>query len=816
MSTPQCYNVVRFVPAPAAPTTVTGGGTAPPTTATQVTPAAVGSPGGAALSGGGSVNDGTQVISLTFPTTSTSTTAYGIAPTLPITTAPTPATAASGIAVTFESPYKLTAGIRPDINRAVCSYAEYAKLADPGAPGSLQFYFTNLTTPDVTMQNVRIVDVEPLHFGLTPADIGKPPAGAGQVPGRFTEYRLYFSDQRDGFKLPRGGRLRIGLLNPSEKDNRPLGTLQPTFMTMTQLVQACLTAMGLTTVAVPADLDNTAAPNDLKWLGSHAPTELQKLLQRANYCLALSTAGTFKLWSIGQGPGPEIPPARRLPQVTLKGMDRRGKTVVFTSYPNQIISTYQLPATGGATPTDPQGNPVDPSVFRYVYTQYNASGGAGPWTAIDSCGWYNGSAGTAVQNHFNGTNAANDENAATMAFRYIQLDPTRFDPDMSPILRKTFDVPVAIPSSNGSLPQLIVPQFQANIVLNDPTDGTWFLTNEHPVVPVTHKLDQNVLLMGCHRLGKMDTEYNGVHDPDPYFQKLNFSSGSDVTFVNFSVPKCLFNASTGHMDPQYFHAGFQRTGPTVSTIVQLDPESTLDAMSDRDTIIVPLPELQLVEVNGAALNTADLNGRAMKYASRYLIDATSPPVVLGSTGFFSFDPNGFISQVEWDQNEAVTHITSLGWFRPTGSYLAKDYKTEEAPHESHPHEAKTQGKLSSLGAPGGMQPNVPTGYYQAPTSGAFSILLVTGTASGGGIYSATVLSSPTPVNPSSNLSQANLGNSSNGSVYAVFPSEMGLGTHQLSASGFLPLVWAAIPLPPATDGTPCYMLVGEGQTEACT
>jgi hypothetical protein len=50
---------------------------------------------------------------------------------------------------------------------------------------------------------------------------------------------------------------------------------------MTDLIQSCLDAMGVDG-EIPSTVADVDAPQDLKWMGTHAPTELEKLLSIAN------------------------------------------------------------------------------------------------------------------------------------------------------------------------------------------------------------------------------------------------------------------------------------------------------------------------------------------------------------------------------------------------------------------------------------------------------------------------------------------------------------------------------------------------------
>ena len=60
-------------------------------------------------------------------------------------------------------------------------------------------------------QKVRIVDVEPVRYGVA----------AGETATRVVVWRLFFADFRVNFQSPRGGRLAVGLLNSSAATAAP-------------------------------------------------------------------------------------------------------------------------------------------------------------------------------------------------------------------------------------------------------------------------------------------------------------------------------------------------------------------------------------------------------------------------------------------------------------------------------------------------------------------------------------------------------------------------------------------------------------------
>src|SRR6185295_16291960 len=86
---------------------------------------------------------------------------------------------------------------KPNVNSATVPYTEFDKLGgNYDQEGSIEL-------GKVTLQGWRLIEV-------TASKMGKP---RGQNTARVTEYHLYFSDKREDLVEPRGGRVRLGLIN---------------------------------------------------------------------------------------------------------------------------------------------------------------------------------------------------------------------------------------------------------------------------------------------------------------------------------------------------------------------------------------------------------------------------------------------------------------------------------------------------------------------------------------------------------------------------------------------------------------------------
>ena len=199
-------------------------------------------------------------------------------------------------------------------------------------------------------------------------------------------------------------------------------------------------------------------------------SELEKLLSLSDCIFNLQCDGTFTIDKRGTGSDPTI--TTPFPAVTLSGADARAKTVVFASYPTQVINTF----------TDADLTLTDYKTGDLTVVARNSSGGASAnaWELIHSSGVYAASS-TAIaemNNHFAGTPSPADQSAC---FRFLRLNPDKFDPLNSPILRKTFAPGGADTSDPNGLPKQIDIQIKALIAVQDPTTKLWKMAGMQPV-----------------------------------------------------------------------------------------------------------------------------------------------------------------------------------------------------------------------------------------------------------------------------------------------------------------------------------------------
>lgn len=636
------------------------------------------------------------------------------------------------IAILLEEPFKLTVGIKPNINRGICSYKEFDKLDKMlGGVGSIEFWYTSDPTDqnsgddggggggggdaDVTISNIRIVDIEPLTDEVPKDD-----------PPRPAKYRLQFIDDRFNFMHPRGGRLTSGWLNRSSTGTQtPDQTDVQADKTLNELIQLCLDAIDIQ-CDIP-DLSAIHPPQDLKWFGTHAPSELGRLLAVGNCVLVLQTSGDYEIYQINDGEVPTFPDGQALPVVTLSGVDGRAAAVVFSSFPTFQLVTFAQDLTDTA--------------WQIVYFDDK-----GVWKLIDDSKAFG--TGTAIAEMNGGFKNTPNPPDQWGCYRYVRLDPNLFDPNISPIVPKTFADPIgatpgtpadpdepddgtnngtpAQPDSNG-LPHMIDLDFRAMIAVQDPATGMWNNVSDFVRIPITCKVDQNILISGV-RLVKLPPGVTNAPSLEAVCIPLDMANDVEV---RFTIVDSEWDGAHQVFRPKYFYVGFERDadGTTLTTLGDDDTsgdatdhsQAAEDAMNDDDTIVIADPSLLAMRMgNGSPdpINKSILEARCKAMAERYVKDNSNPPQILGSSGFVDVTFDGLVDEAEWDQARLATHVKVNGKFRPTGSYLSTEFRRlVDNMRESHPHEGKSQGQRSAMAQTASTPPNVLMGSYSSGGSG---------------------------------------------------------------------------------------------------
>jgi hypothetical protein len=573
-------------------------------------------------------------------------------------------------------------GLEPNVNRFLVPFTEFDKLAGkPDRTGTLNFWYSSDpnaaagSKPDFTLKQMRVIDVAANQVGECKETPG------GNSTFRVVEYVLFIADFRESIVPPRGGRLLDGILNAGSDD-----VLYPTPLATPvnnqQLAMRCLTAMGLD----PNDVDNglTTFPplRNLQWHGAHAPTELAKVLEHTNSVLAPQTSGKASVVPVGKGDLPNVPQDRKEYQIKLPGIDRRGKTVIFSSAPTAAVDTYQFSGIdqtfGGSSP------------MVWVKQQGDSS-----YAQL-------GNIVTNIQNH---------SAYPPDAYRAIQIQPSQFDPRVQPILRRAL--------SSDTTPKRSAIRVEATIAVQA-LNGAW--SNQDTIVPVTHILEGNVICL-AQRVGQVSVANTG--DGDGNFQEVP-SSGFGSLSVKITMEAVAPSPSNPMlMVREFFYSGWRRDVGSGSP-TRLSDDEVNSALADppQDLVIIHRPEMRLVRDQTAASNPAikyssgeadnslDLNSRCQQLADRYLRGSGNPAQEIAAKGFLQAELNGRLAEIRIDQAACRTVFKVMTWWLPSGQ-TGKLYRGEGGYGGSGGHVA---GGASATGGKAGGSGGVPGG--GAPSGGS--------------------------------------------------------------------------------------------------
>ncbi len=543
----------------------------------------------------------------------------------------------------FEGAIKRTAGLKPDTWRAVTTLVQFDKLqGNVDQIGKLQLYCTHRPAdansvvsdesmpagePDVVIDQVQLVDAEPAEVGTV----------FGEDTSRAVVFRLVFCDSRCKFQPPRGGRLTLGVINPTRKPDAE--TPDANTMTTGQMIGACFEAMGLT-VTVPAVAID--APKDVKWLGNPAVPELAKLLSHAGLVFLPKLDGTFILKKQGEGEVPSFP--QTVADVQMTGADRRAKILVVASYPTAAIETV----ISGNLPSD---------AFEFVYLDKE-----GKWQTLPT------DAPEKVKKH---------DPDADGYYRYLRLKGSLFDPRIQSILTKVI-------RPEGTQTPLYIEAKVAEF-----REGQWRNAEQYVQVPVVNIISDNNILAFGRRLGTVTAP---TGDFDGQFVPLEISADNLVVTMSMEQVRTV----GGKKRPKYFEAGYER-GPNGNAIA-LDESATINAMADGQTEVLTEPSLELINDLGAT-NEDELKARALKLANAYFAGSANPTRIIKTPGYAAVELDGVVSEHEIDQMRLQMTVRCNTWHRPSGGYASQDYrKMSEREGSGVPHEAKTAAARSAKGS----------------------------------------------------------------------------------------------------------------------
>lgn len=533
--------------------------------------------------------------------------------------------------VSMEGGVVRTHGIEPDIYRARILAPEWAKFDNkPTRTGTLEFWGEQIpildaagvtppasspdeeAKPDVSLAGLRIVDAEPIEFGRI----------SGQAEDQVIEWRVFIADAREKWIAPRGGRLAYGVLN-SDEERQVIDDSEPESdgfdYEMKDLIQLCLKAMSIEDTPIPSDVNDTAPPLNLTWLGNHAPTELNLLLDHCGATIFPLADGKFKIELRGEGELPELPAARKLPEIELKGIDRIGGGVVITSAPATTVQTQTIVG-------------LNETAWTLVAQDEN-----GVWRALENhpdLEFYTPTI-TAISDDFRRVPEERRERFRSQAFRCIALDPILYP---GRVLREVFETD-----------RLTSIKALAKIARR--SAGTWSNTSEKVQINVT-QIHAGGILQLNERLTQVSRD--GVLEADFFVAAI----GQDDLSVRCSVEKYEDGV------PEFFTAGWRAEvgQPDLVSLNDNEVANVLDGNGDYH--ITNREGLRLREVDGDSVNRADLRAQAKQIASRFLKTAADSQRTISITGYFSIELSGIVNELKFDQHNLLTTIHANGWNAP--------------------------------------------------------------------------------------------------------------------------------------------------------
>lgn len=553
------------------------------------------------------------------------------------------------VALTMESDVTLTAGLKPDVWGARVPYTEFEKLGgNVNREGQLELYYTAVPpgyedaawglfpgSPDVVIDDVGIVNIEPTDAGFTAGDADF---------FRVTEYRVHFADFRRRFAAPRGGRLRYGLINASGKEdqgdrddvpesNNRLNKSESRKMSFSEMFLACLEAMGDDDPAAPQEFEQIQPPQDVKWFGNHAPSELEKLLTLGNavYCPKLSGRGRVEI--IGSGPYPEgaVFGDDTLPPISIPALDRRGRSVVFSSYPNrcvEFIEQTELSTLGWAfVVQDDDGRWCEPQFALCLN---------------------NGQLGGRMIEHFQEKfvkikDAKARERLLAQAYFYIAY--MGLDERIGNVLTKKIDEDQALSALEVTARYAVL-------------DGTIEMyRNSVDLLPIRAEF------IGNGRILKLDRRLVRIQDDkvfvdaDGYYTYAQEPLSDDLK-IRFAV-ELAEKDQAGKWRPRYYHVGFFKEA---GALVKMSDSEVENEISGRgEAVFVPRNDLVPVVKDGDIANRDDLEARAKALANIYVGESGDDLQIFAARGFHPAEPGGLVSEVKWSQEKLLTTVTIRGW-----------------------------------------------------------------------------------------------------------------------------------------------------------
>jgi hypothetical protein len=521
--------------------------------------------------------------------------------------------------------WHVAGGLDAVINSATVPVSERSKLpANPALlPGMIEFWWTappvnddgapgDGDSPDVTLNGIFLVDV-------SIAFVGKEP---GETLRTAKIFHLAFADHRIGFAEPAGGRVNNGELNP---DQLPDGY---ELYENSELVTICLTAMGAPSTP-PSTLDGVAPARQLEWYGTHAPSELARLLEHTGHVYCVHSSGLGFIALPGFGNVPAIPAARLSSDVTASTIDRRPTTAIFSTAPTAVVRSFN--ESGANVPA-----------WSFVAQDHADGMKWKPLLSIAAIGGSVSAINVNVHNGFQGVEEAWREHYRRQVYKCIRLDGTKFPPRSSPILRSLY-------SLDGAVAE---PHLRATIA-TQAMEGAW--VNRPAIARVRSIVQTEGIMIFDEYLGTV----SGDETPDllPFFIPLNEAELKP----RFSVEAW----DVTREEKLYGCYGFNSGGGSVSSMSEAAARQQLTGFRPG-TAIYQQPDLREIWLNDVDSNRTALNTLANSFALQLAQGAALPRRRIEVTGFFAAELSGRVCEIVYSQQATKTTIILDGWQSPEG------------------------------------------------------------------------------------------------------------------------------------------------------
>jgi phage-related protein len=581
----------------------------------------------------------------------------------------------------------------PNVNSGRVPYTEFYKAADRfGRLGVVELWFTadprvgegGASTPDASLDGVRLVNYEPLQVGTV----------QGEPAPRVIELRLFFADFRCDFAPPRGGRLIRGKVNPLPPPIDPATKKPREPESNVDLIETCLNALNVD-YEIDEDrvtvLSKVPPAHDLEWYGSHAGEELKKLLEYVGAVAYPTSYGALSIDMLGDGDVPAIPAAQALPEIRLPGVDRRGKTVVFTSIPKTAMRTFT---------NDDDGEGGGLPKLRFVAQDPNDHD---KWVKLATLAGVasDDAVATALNKGFKDVKDAKVKaRLLDQAFRCIQFDPDDKEAPQGTVLRQAFRL----------APDLHPIEVRAYAATLTP-DGLWKDPDDPIPVVVQHLFADVGVIVLNRRLVTVGDDATG--NPDAVASPIDLAQDLSLRLtVQDDEPDPA--GAAGARRPKYFACGFVKNAGNAG-LEKLTHEQAAAALEsgDADTVIIDDPTLVLVSEEGGeddpTDNRTELEDRCKALALRYLAGSGDEYRILRAAGFVPGELSGRVAEVRYNQRELTTTFKVNSWFRPREA-VTQDRLKEIAAGPgggAYPKQAATESPRLAAGMSGSVQPAVP-------------------------------------------------------------------------------------------------------------